>query len=78
MYVAFGDVTKDVPLIRQVWRFLIPAATTPCVRVCDDNEGTNPLANNLISNSNSKYIDLRHRFLRELVERQEIEDRRSD
>ena len=39
----------------------------------EDNEGAIQIAKHRISNSNSKHIDVRHHFLRELVERKEIE-----
>ena len=39
----------------------------------EDNEGAIQIAKHPISNSNSKHIDVRHHFLRELVERKEIE-----
>ena len=39
--------------------------------VFEDNAGARQLAQNLVSTSNSKHIDVRHHFLRELVFRQE-------
>ena len=44
----------------------------PCIAICEDNEGAIQIAKHPISNSNSKHIDVRHHFLRELVERKEI------
>ena len=44
----------------------------PCIAMYEDNEGAIQIAKP-ISNSNSKHIDVRHHFLRELVERNEIE-----
>ena len=38
----------------------------------EDNEGAIALAENPISSSNSKHIDVRHHFLRELVENEKI------
>ena len=43
-----------------------------CIRDRDNN-GAIQIAKHPISNSNSKHIDVRHHFLRELVERKEIE-----
>ena len=39
----------------------------------EDNEGAIQIAKHPISNSNSKHIDVRYHFLRELIERKEIE-----
>ena len=43
------------------------------IPVFEDNEGSISIASNPISNSNSKHIDVRHHFLRRLVEEKEIE-----
>ncbi|CAB1101635.1 unnamed protein product [Ectocarpus sp. CCAP 1310/34] len=67
--VARGVVTGTS---MQVWRFLVPHAGTSCIPVFEDNQGTIQIANNPITNSNSKHIDVRHHFIRELVERKEI------
>ena len=45
----------------------------PCIPLFEDNEAAIQIAKHSISNSNSKHIDVRHHFLRELVERKEIE-----
>ena len=45
----------------------------PCTSKYEDNEGAIQIAKHPISNSNSKRMDVRHHFLRELVERKEIE-----
>ena len=45
----------------------------PCIPLLEDNEGAIQIAKHPISNSNSKHIDVRHHFLKELVERKEIE-----
>ena len=39
----------------------------------EDNEGAIQITKHPISNSNSKHIGVRHHFLRELVERKEID-----
>ena len=52
---------------------MLPKARMPCIAVCEDNEGAIKIAKHPISNSNSKHIDVRHHFLRELVETKEIE-----
>ena len=55
------------------WRFVLPGKVMPCFMVFEDNQGAVQLAQNPISNSNSKHIDvLRHHFLRELVRERDI------
>lgn len=71
-YVALSDVLKEVLFLRQVWSFILPQAGMPCVPVFEDNQGASQLARNPITNSNSRHIDMRHRFIRELVGRKEI------
>ncbi|CAB1099934.1 unnamed protein product [Ectocarpus sp. CCAP 1310/34] len=71
-YVARGDVVKEILFLRQIWRFMLPQVGMPCIPIFEDNQRAIQLAQNPISNSNSKHIDVRHHFLRELVERKEI------
>ena len=71
-YVALADVIKEMLFLRQVWRFMLPDVGMPCTPVFEDNEGAVQLAQNPITNSNSKHIDVRHHFLRELAARKEI------
>ena len=72
-YVAMSDVAKVILFLRQVWRFMLPRASMPCIPVFEDNEGAIQIAKHPISNSNSKHIDVRHHVLRAFVERKEIE-----
>ena len=72
-YVAMSDMGKEILFLRQVWCFMLPKARMPCIAMCEDNEGAIQIAKHPISNSNSKDIDVRHHFLRELVERKETE-----
>ena len=72
-YVAMSDMGKEILFLRQVWCVALPKARMPCIAMYEDNEGAIQIAKHPISNSNSKHIDVRHHFLRELVERKEIE-----
>ena len=72
-YVAMSDVAKEILFLRQVWRFMLPRVGMSCIPLFEDNEGAIQIAKHPISISNSKHIDVRHHFLRELVERKEIE-----
>ncbi|CAB1100270.1 unnamed protein product [Ectocarpus sp. CCAP 1310/34] len=71
-YVAIADVVKEVLFLRQVWRLMLQDASMPCIPVFEDNQGAIQIAHNPITNSNSKHIDVRHHFIRELIERTEI------
>ena len=71
--MAMSDMGKENLFLRQVWYFMLPKARMPCIAMYEDNEGAIQIAKHPISNSNSKHIDVRHHFLRELVERKEIE-----
>ena len=68
-----SDVAKEILFFRLVWRFMLPRVGMPCIPLFEDNEGAIQIAKHPISNSNSKHIDVRHHFLRELIERKEIE-----
>ena len=71
-YAALGDAVKELLLLRQVWRFMLPSKVMPCFPVFGDNQGAVQLAQNLVTNSNSKHIDVRHHFLGELVHQRDI------
>ena len=51
---------------------MLPSKVMPCFPVFEDNQGAVQLAQNPITNSNSKHIDVRHHFLRELVRQRDI------
>ena len=71
-YVALGDAIKELLFLRQVWRIMLPIKVMPCSPVFEDNQGAVQLAQNPVTNSNSKHIDVRHHFLRELVRQRDI------
>ena len=70
-YIALGEAAKEL-FLRQVWRFIIPGKGMPCFLVFEDNQGALQLSKNPVSSSNSKHIDVRHHFLRELVRQRGI------
>lgn len=72
-YVAMADMGKEILFLRQVWRFMLPKELRPCIPLYEDNEGAIQIAKHPISNSNSKHIDVRHHFLRQLVDEKEVE-----
>ena len=73
-YVAMSDMGKEILFLRQVWCFMLPKARMPCIAMYEDNEGVIQIAKHPICNSNSKHIDLRHHFLRELVREERDRD----
>ena len=76
-YVAFADVMKEVLLVKQVWRFMRPDVGMRCVSVFEDDGGAVKLAVISITKSNSKHIDVRHHFFRQLTGRRYIGDLRA-
>ena len=70
--VALGDAVKELLFLRQILRFMLPGKVMPCFPVFNDNQGVVQLAQNPVTKSNSKHIDVRHRFLRELVRPRDI------
>ena len=71
-YVALGNAVKELLFLRQVWRFMLPSKVMPCFPVFEDNQGAVQLAQNPVTDSNSKQIDVRHHSLRELVRQRDI------
>ena len=51
---------------------MLPGKGMPYFSIFEDNQGALQLSQNPVSNSNSKHIDVRHHFLRELVRQRDI------
>ena len=51
---------------------MLPSKVMPCFPVFEHSQGDVQLAQNPITNSNSKHIDVCHHFLRELVRQRDI------
>ena len=71
-YVALGGAVKELLFLRHIWRLMLPSRVMPCFPFFEDNQGDVQLAQNPVANSKSKHIDVRHRFLRELVRQRDI------
>ena len=71
-YVALGDAVKEVLFLRQIWGFMLPSKVMPYFLVFEDNGGSVQLAQNPVTNSNSKQIDVRRHFLRDLIRQRDI------
>ena len=63
-----GDGVKEALLVNGIFQFLRPSRKPPKIEVLEDNEGAIALAENPLSSSRSKHIDVRHHFLRKLTE----------
>lgn len=70
-YVALADIVQAVPGLKQVWLFMLPNVGMPCMPAFEDNEGEPQLAQNPVTNSNSKPLVVRHNLQREPVGRKE-------
>ena len=71
-YVALGDTIKDAIFIGYVWSFIFWGFGATYMTIVEENEGARHLAQNPVCTSNSKLIDVRHHFLRELIFRGEF------
>ena len=66
-YVGLGDVVKELLFLRQMSHLMLRGTGMPYFPVFEDNEGAVKLAQNPVTNSNSKQIAVRHQVFRELV-----------
>ena len=53
-----ADGVKEAMYLRGVLTFLRPEVETPSISVFEDNRGAKALAENPLSSSNSKHIDV--------------------
>ena len=72
-YLAMGDGVKEALFVNGMLHFLRPSVKPRKIDVLEDNEGAIALAENPLSSSRSKHIDVRHHFLRNLTEEGVIE-----
>ena len=72
-YVGLADTIKGVIFFRYAWSFILPGLGSACITVFEDNKGARHLAHNLVCALNSKHIDIRHHYLKELLFRGEFE-----
>ena len=72
-YIVIGDGVKEALFVNGMLQFLRPSRKPRKIDVLEDNAGAIALAENPLSSSRSKHIDVRHRFLRNLTEKSAIE-----
>ena len=65
-YVAMADGVKEALYVRGILAFLMPSLEPMSTSVYEDNKGAIDFAKNPLSSSNSKHMDVRYHFLREL------------
>jgi len=71
-YVASANATKEAVWLRTLLTELDFPPTTATV-IFADNQGCIALANNPVSHSCAKHIDIRHHFIWEHIEQHEVE-----
>ena len=71
-YIAAGDDVKAALSVRAVLSFITPETYGASIKVLEDNQGTNVLAENPLSSARSKHIDVRFHFIRELSKTRKI------
>ena len=72
-FLAMGDGVKEALFVNGMLQFLRPSRKPRKIDFFEDNEGAIALAENSLSSSMSKHIDVRHHFLRNLTEEGMIE-----
>ena len=71
--VVLGEGVKDALFTIAVLSFICPDLSGSCARVFEDTQGAIALAENLLSSSRSKHIDVRFNFDRELIRGKRID-----
>ena len=69
-YVAMADGVKESLYVSGV--LVLPSLGSPSIGVLEDNKGAIGLAKKPLNSSNSKYIDVRYHFLRDLVRKGDL------
>ena len=65
--IATRDGVKEVFFVKSVLPFIVPSLSENRFKVFADNDGAIALATNPLSSARTKHIDVRFRFIRELV-----------
>ena len=71
-YVALSMCVQDILFLKQLLESLHLNVSTP-IKIYVDNTGSIDLANSWSSTGRSKHIDIRHHFIRDLVDQKTIE-----
>ena len=68
-YVAMAQGAKTALFTKAVLDFMQPGIVRETIDLFEDNQGAIAIAENPISGGRTKHIDVRHHFIRKLVER---------
>ena len=71
-YVALAEVVKEVAYLRQVEMFIKPCMVPYSVEIREDNQGAIKMAKNPIISKRTKHIDIKHHFIRDMVEAKRV------
>ena len=71
-YVVLSEVVKEVIFLRQVQEFMEPSMRVVAVNVFEDNEGVIKLATNKHASRWTKYIDVKHRLVRDASDARKV------
>jgi hypothetical protein len=66
-YMAFGDAVKEALWLQTLLKNIGQQTECP-IPIFTDNQGASALANNPIFQERTKHIDIRHHFVREIIE----------
>jgi hypothetical protein len=69
--MALSDATKEAIYLRRFLKDVLDIDKQ--IQIMNDNQGARSLAQNPIQHSRTKHIDIRHHFVREILQRKEIE-----
>ena len=68
-YVAMAQGAKTALFTKAVLDFMQPRLARETIFLFEDNQGAIAMAENPVSGGRTKHIDVRHHFIRELVDR---------
>lgn len=71
--MRLAECSKEAMFVYHVLEFLEPGKRVPPIVLREDNEGAICLAQNPLSSSRTKHIDVRYHYIRGLVKRDEVE-----
>ena len=71
-YMALSDASREVTWLRRILLNFDCEQSVPTI-IFDDNQGCIALAKNPVEHERTKHIDIRHHFIREMVESQVID-----
>lgn len=71
-YMGISDACKEGIFIKNIFNELGQGETAPIVKLQNDSQSAQKISENNILNNRTKHIDIRHHFVRELIENGEV------